>query len=151
MFAKIFLRLVLGLVILGLLVGGVFAAYRMGSVQGYQAGLQASGNSAVQTAPLAPPYSYAPWFYYRPYFSPFGIIFPLLAIFFVIFLVSLPFRFMFGRRFFGRQMMAGGPEYDAWMKEHGEHFRHMHGHWSDWHDHPGPEHKRDQPGDEQKV
>ena len=119
MFARIVFRIIVGLVILGLLVGGAFMVYRMGSFQGYQAGLHASANTTTQVAPV-PPYAYYPWGFYPPYFSPFGFIGPLLGILFVIFLVTLPFRFMQRRRFFGRHMLADGPEYEAWMKEHGD-------------------------------
>jgi hypothetical protein len=122
---RIFGRIILALILVGLLVGGGVAMYRTGWAQGYQAGaltVGAGSGEQLSPAPIYPAYPFYPgWGHYGPFFgfSPFT---PLLWLgFFVLifFLIGGLFRPWGWRRWGGGHMHGGwghGPM-PPWAKE----------------------------------
>jgi hypothetical protein len=89
---RIFWRILLALILVGLLVGGGVTAYRTGWAQGYQAGVLTAADTgeALPRSSLVPAYPFYPgWGHYGPFFgftpfSPFLWIGFFLLLFFVI-------------------------------------------------------------------
>jgi hypothetical protein len=129
MIKHIVIRSIFALLIIALLIGGGFALYHAGMNQGY---LAAAQTGAKSVAPVTPHGYFMPRGYPgRPYRA-FPLLMPclgILALFFVFWLITLPFRIARRAMFFHGWRHAGGPDYEAWAKEH-EHFHgHMHEHW----------------------
>jgi hypothetical protein len=146
---RIFWRIALTLLFVGLLIAGGVALYRSGWSQGYQAGVIAAG--AVEgTAELSPgqlpyypvvPFAYGPHFGYPGFFSPFSVFLWIGFFLLLFFLIGGLFRAFSWRRWGG---WKGGPaysghpghgggygppppwgrdwqeQYERWSKEHGE-------------------------------
>lgn len=122
-------RVVTALMLLGLVIGGGFAVYRLGWAQGYEAG--GSGEEVTETAPWMP-YGIRP---VRPLLA-FGLI--LLGLVVAGKLLRLIFWGSMARRW----AMAGGP----WMRSlRGAHWHHYHGPASPWCWGPPPERPSDEP------
>lgn len=103
------IRIITALVLVGLIAGGGFAVYRLGWVQGYEAGL--SGGEGSDAGPVMP----AHFPFARPLLA-FGLVLLGLA------MVSKTLRFVFWRSMATRWATAGGP----WM--HGPHHARWHPH-----------------------
>jgi hypothetical protein len=92
------IRFLLALLIIGGLVAGGVALYRVGWAQGYQTGVLLSNKTAAPGVPAVPYYGYPmmPYYGYGPGFG-FPFIFPLVGIgFFLLFLFFIGGLFRFG-------------------------------------------------------
>ncbi|MFN2198792.1 MAG: hypothetical protein ACK2UW_21915 [Anaerolineales bacterium] len=113
---SIILRLIGVLLLIGLLFGAGFFAYRagfsQGVVQGAAMAAAGSGAESGQFVPMVPGYGYYPGYFMRPYFGFFpallGFVFISFMFFFALRLVFRP-RFGWGRHWYGKHAYAGHP------------------------------------------
>ena len=132
MIKHIVIRSIFALLILALLVGGGYALYRAGVSQGYQVAVQSTDKGVV---PVTPPGNIMPWGHAgRPYMMMpfFGLFMPclgILALFFIFWLVTLPFRIARRAMCFHAWRHADKADWEAWAKDHEHHHGYMHGPW----------------------
>jgi hypothetical protein len=118
-------RIIVSLLVLGLLVFGGFALFRMGWAQGYMTAAATGGTGVpAVTTPPAQPYMH-PMYHFG--FFGFGMIIPLLLLGFIV---------LAGLRFIFRPMLWAGMGPHGYMHgcHHGYRGENMPPEWKQWHE-----------------
>ena len=123
-------RILLTLVLVGLLIGGGTALYRLAWTQGYQTGVLAAGVAGKSVTPPLPYYGFYPYAPYGPgfgfpfFFNPFGLLIGIVFFFLIFALIRGLFFRSWARRGWGSPYGHGfGPygHYGPWeSKQPGE-------------------------------
>ena len=111
--ARFPLVLLAALIIMGLVILGGFATYRIGWSEGYRMGQLATGVAEGTIMPYAP---------YGPGLG--GVLLTLGVVFLLLLVIGKVFRFLAWRAMWDQWKVAGGPKSEYWTKHWHWHRRH---------------------------